>query len=84
MAIRKQGTSHTTISISWEDKDEFRKFAQLVKKTRNGDMYESDSILFHKLLEFFKQHHESGNTSKSTYPRKIISHEHDQPDSLNV
>ena len=36
MARRKLGTSNTTISISWEDKDEFRKFAKLVKKTRNG------------------------------------------------
>ena len=39
MARRKAGSSHTTISITWDDKELFRKFAKLVKKTRNGEMY---------------------------------------------
>jgi len=50
MARRKAGSSHTTISITWEDKELFRRFAKLVKKTRNGEMYESDSAVFHKIL----------------------------------
>ena len=51
MARRKAGSSHTTISITWEDKELFRRFAKLLKKTRNGEMYESDSAVFHKILE---------------------------------
>ena len=69
MARRKLGTSNTTISISWEDKDEFRKFAKLVKKTKNGNMYESDAVLFHKMLLFFKESNNSSGESNSTYPR---------------
>ena len=37
MARRKIGNSHTTISIRWEDKEKFRKFAKFVKKTKTGD-----------------------------------------------
>jgi hypothetical protein len=77
MARRKLGTSNTTISISWEDKDEFRKFAKLVKKTRNGDMYESDAVLFHKMLLFFKASNSSSGESNSTYPKIQV---HDQQD----
>ena len=46
MARRKIGNSHTTICVSWEDKELFRKFAKFVKKTRTGDLYESDAVLF--------------------------------------
>jgi hypothetical protein len=77
MARRKLGTSNTTISISWEDKDEFRKFAKFVKKTRNGDMYESDAILFHKILTSFKIDNNSTGESNSTYPKIQV---HDQQD----
>ena len=53
MARRRSGNSHTTISVTWEDKDEFRRYANEVKKTKNGKMYESDAVLFHKMLKFF-------------------------------
>ena len=78
MAKRKIGNSHTTICITWKDKDTFRTFAKLVKKTKNGNMYESDSVIFNRMLESFKQTNESGNTSHETYPRKTTSQEHDQ------
>ena len=78
MAKRKIGNSHTTICITWNDKDMFRTFAKLVKKTKNGNMYESDSVIFNGMLESFKQTNESGDTSHETYPRKTTSQEHDQ------
>ena len=49
MARRKTGNSHTTISIRWESKERFRKHAELVKKTRNGEMHESDAVVFDKV-----------------------------------
>ena len=49
MARRKIGNSHTTICIKWEDKETFRKFAKFVKKTKTGDLYESDSALFSRI-----------------------------------
>jgi hypothetical protein len=68
MAKRKIGNSHTTICITWADKDQFRKYAQLVKKTKNGDMYESDSAIFNRMLKVF-QDNTSGDTAHNTYPR---------------
>jgi len=71
MARRKAGSSHTTISITWEDKELFRRFAKLVKKTRNGEMYESDAVLFDKLLNFYEQHNKQAHSiPKGTYPTK--------------
>ena len=78
MARRKIGNSHTTICISWEDKERFRKFAKLVKKTKTGDLNESDSVLFNKLLNYYSEHHDSDSEPKSTYPSKSISQGHDQ------
>ena len=76
MAKRKIGNSHTTICITWSDKDQFRKYAQLVKKTKNGDMYESDSAIFHRMLTVF-QDNTDGTIAHDTYPRKD-GQEHDQ------
>ena len=76
MAKRKIGNSHTTICITWADKDQFRKFAQLVKKTKNGDMYESDSAIFTRMLESFKQKTDS-NVAHDTYPRNQEPNQHD-------
>lgn len=71
MVKRKVGNSHTTISITWVDKEQFRKFAKLVKKTKNGDMYESDSIIFHKILENYQSNNEVSSISHTTYPVKV-------------
>jgi len=79
MAKRKIGNSHTTICITWNDKDTFRTFAKLVKKTKNGNMYESDSVIFNRMLEAFKQTNESDDNSHETYPRKTTQ-EHVQQD----
>ena len=72
MARRKAGSSHTTISITWDDKELFRRFAKLVKKTRNGEMYESDSAVFHKILEEYVNDHKNlpVGEAHSTYPTK--------------
>ena len=71
MARRKASNSHTTISIRWESKERFRKFAKLVKNTRSGKMYESDAVLFDNLLNFYVEHHEQEHeTPKGTYPSK--------------
>lgn len=70
MARRKAGSIHTTISITWEDKELFRRFARLVKKTRNGEMYESDSAVFHKILSEYIKDHESETVAHTTYPTK--------------
>ena len=73
MARRKSGNSHTTICITWADKEEFRKFAQFVKDTKTGQRTESDSILFHRILDYFKRHSDplpEGTKPKSTYPSR--------------
>lgn len=74
MVNRKIGTVFTTISILWEDKNEFRKFAKLVKKTKNGDMHESDSALFKRMLTTFKAHEKQESTvPTNTYPKKTVA-----------
>lgn len=70
MARRKIGNSHTTICVSWEDKELFRKFAKFVKKTRTGNLYESDAVLFSKMLNHFKDNNTIGEVSNTTYPSK--------------
>jgi hypothetical protein len=77
MAKRKIGNSHTTICVTWEDKELFRKFAKLVKKTKNGEMYESDAAIFTRMLGSFKEHNSASDTSHDTYPRKPTSQGHD-------
>jgi len=71
MARRKIGNSHTTICVSWEDKELFRKFASFVKKTRTGNLYESDAVLFSKMLSQFKDNNTVGEVSNTTYPSKV-------------
>jgi hypothetical protein len=70
MARRKIGNSHTTICVTWEDKELFRKFASFVKKTRTGNLYESDAVLFSKMLSQFKDNNTVGEVSNTTYPSK--------------
>tara|TARA_R110002020_G_scaffold6986_4_gene29510 strand:+ start:2667 stop:2882 length:216 start_codon:yes stop_codon:yes gene_type:complete len=70
MARRKIGNSHTTICVTWEDKELFRKFAKFVKKTKTGDLYESDAVVFSKILSNYKQTNPEGDQSFSTYPSR--------------
>ena len=70
MVQRKIGNSHTTICITWEDKELFRKFAKLLKKTKNGNMYESDAAVFKRMLSTFVSNTEADTESHPTYPRK--------------
>ena len=72
MARRKIGSSHTTISIRWEDKELFRRFAKLVKETRNGNMYESDAVVFRKILEEYIEHHGNMTEAHTTYPTRNV------------
>jgi len=79
MVQRKIGNVYTTISVSWVDKEEFRKFAKFVRKTKTGDVFESDSILFKRMLELFKSSNKvESEEPRKTYPRKISSQEHGQ------
>ena len=78
MTQRKIGSVYTTISVTWADKDEFRKFAKFVRKTRTGDVYESDSVLFKKMLEAYKANNKiESDQPRKTYPKKT-SQEHVQ------
>ena len=70
MARRKIGNSHTTICVTWEDKELFRKFAKFVKKTKTGDLYESDAVLFHNLLVEFKKDNVESERPNTTYPTR--------------
>jgi hypothetical protein len=71
MARRKSGNSHTTICVTWEDKELFRKYAKFVKKTRTGNLHESDALLFSRMLTFFNTGNTKGDVSNSTYPSKF-------------
>ena len=70
MARRKKDNKNTTISISWENKIAFRRFAELVKQTKSGSRYESDAVLFGRILAYWVQNHinDAGAEPKSTYP----------------
>jgi len=52
---RKPENRNTTISVSWIDKELFRKFAKFVKKTKHGQMYEPDYIVFNRMLEEYSR-----------------------------
>ena len=67
---RKEGNEYTTISIRWSDKEKLRKRAQFVKKTKNGDLYESDAVVFSKLLKCDPLN--EVNISHNTYPEKNV------------
>ena len=72
MARLRSGNSHTTISVTWEDKDEFRRYASKVKSTKNGAMYESDAVLFARILEYYRNSDtEPMEKAEPTYPNRI-------------
>ena len=70
MTRKKSSNKNTTISIRWEDKIVFRKFAALLKQTKSGDRYESDADLFRRVLEFYAiaNANSKSDEPKSTYP----------------
>lgn len=68
---RKEGNGKTTISIRWKDKEEFRRFAKLVKKTKTGENYEPDYVVFYRMMKFFGQYERKNDASTTTYPRKV-------------
>jgi hypothetical protein len=70
MARKKKDNKNTTISISWEDKEEFRRYAKLIKQTKTGDRYESDADLFKRVLAYWALNHidDCHSEPKSTYP----------------
>jgi len=67
---RKDGNKFTTISISWGDKEELRRWAEFKKETKNGKLYESDAEVFHKvLLDYSQNNAKSGlRSGHPTYP----------------
>jgi len=67
---RKEGNKFTTISISWDDKETFRTFADFKKDTKNGKLYESDSEIFQRLVREYELTHEK-RAAHSTYPTVI-------------
>ena len=72
MARRKLNNNYTTICIAWTDKELFRKFAKFVKDTKTGQRTESDSVLFHRILESFNKNNSLPEDAKpkSTYPTR--------------
>ena len=40
------------------------------KKTKTGNLYESDAVLFRKLLDSYKKEHHMAELSYSTYPSR--------------
>lgn len=69
---RKEGAQSTTISIRWSDKNSFRKLARKVKETKNGIVYESDTVIFARVIEDYLKKHQDEVATKttSTYPSK--------------
>ena len=72
---RKEGAINTTISISWGDKNRLRRLAKKRKTTSNGDVFESDSVIFSRVLKYYFDHNPSEvrNATTITYPVKDIS-----------
>jgi hypothetical protein len=69
---RKTGAVRTTISIDWMDKNKLRRLARKTKRTKNGDVFESDSNIFKRLLNHYIDTHpnEYKENPTLTYPQK--------------
>ena len=69
---RKEGNVNTTMSLSWSDKNRLRRLGRKIKTTKNGDVYEADSVIVHRIIEYYYSMHPSEVKSKttSTYPLK--------------
>ena len=81
MARRKVSNTNTTISISWDDKETFRKYAQYTKDTKTGKRSESDAVLFNRILNDYAERFPLAPDvkAKTTYPTK--TQDGDQQDS---
>jgi hypothetical protein len=79
---RKEGTTNTTISVSWSDKNKMRRLANLRKTTKNGDVYESDSVIFNRILRYYIDHNpgEVKSNTTITYPVKTSNRPVKTPD----
>jgi len=69
---RKEGATNTTISITWSDKNRLRRLARKTKTTKNGDVFESDAIIFNRVLKDYMNSHpdQVAKATTSTYPLK--------------
>ena len=69
---RKEGNVNTTMSLSWSDKNRLRRLGRKIKTTKNGDVYEADSVIVHRIIEYYYSRNPSEIKSKttSTYPLK--------------
>jgi hypothetical protein len=80
---RKDGAFSTTISITWSDKNRLRRLANKIKTTKNGDVYESDSVIFNRVLKDYMNQHptEVKQSTTLTYPSKVLKNQDEvQPD----
>ena len=69
---RKSGAVRTTISVDWMDKNNLRRLARKTKRTKNGDVFESDSNIFKRILRHYIESHpnEYKDNPTLTYPKK--------------
>jgi len=68
---QKDSNEFTTISVRKIDKQRMRQYAKFIKKTKNGSLYESDAIVFNKMVALYmKDHPEMMGDSVPTYPTK--------------
>lgn len=57
----------TTISIRKVDKQRLRGLARFIKKTKNGELYESDAVVFNRIIV---QIPADNTVPHNTYPTK--------------
>ena len=69
---RKLDNGETTMKVNWKDKDLmscFKKKMSKVDYSRNRIRYESDAIVFKRIIIFFAKHNKVVNGSPvATYP----------------
>lgn len=69
---RKLDNGETNMKVNWKDKDLMSCFKQKMNKvdyTRKRIRYESDAIVFNRIVVFFAKHNKPENSSPvATYP----------------
>ena len=70
---RKPGVERTTISVDWHDKNKLRRLAKKTKRTKNGDVFESDSKIFKRILNDYidRNVNEYKENPTTTYPSSL-------------